>query len=116
MTTMTAALLLSLMLAQATPAPVATGPCIQEPQIVNEVQPVRPASLPNTMFAAIAIVKVLVGTDGSVEQATISKSSGYPAVDAAVLKAARATTFSPKVVDCKPVEGVYLLKAGWIAP
>lgn len=98
-----------LLLAQATasPSPLPTGPCSHEATIASPVMPEFPPSLrPAGPFTVEATV--LVAPDGSVESATISHSSGYSAVDAAVIKAARASTYSPKVVDCKPVEGRYL--------
>ncbi len=73
--------------------------------VMSEIPPsFRPAG-PLTVEAM-----VLVGPDGSVESATISHSSGYAGVDAAVIRAARASSYSPKVVDCKPVEGRYLFR------
>lgn len=104
--------LLTFLLAQVTapPSPLPTGPCLHEATILMPVMPEFPPSLhPAGPFTVEATV--LVGPDGSVESATISHSSGYSAVDAAVIKAARTSTYSPKVVDCKPVEGRYLFRA-----
>jgi TonB family protein len=57
-----------------------------------------------------ATVKVLIGPDGSVQNAMIYRSSGNTALDNAAVTAAKAATYSPKVVNCQPAAGVYLLR------
>jgi TonB family protein len=109
---MTLAVILTLLLAQTTPSPspLPTGTCSHEATIVMPIMPEFPRSLaPAGPFTVEATV--LVGPDGSVRSATISHSSGYSSVDAAVINAARASTYSPKVLECKPVEGRYLFRA-----
>jgi TonB family protein len=75
---------------------------------VNRVQPASyPGFLPT---GTIAIVKVVVGVDGIVKDASIYNTSGYPGFDAQAILAAKATTYSRKMIDCKPAQGVYLLE------
>lgn len=109
---MMVAFLLTLMLAQATPSPAPTSECRHEAHVVRAARPI-PKGLPADMPATKAVVKVLIGPDGKVKEASIFKSSGYPAFDIAVVDAARLTVYSPKVVDCKSVEGVYLFSAAF---
>jgi TonB family protein len=52
-----------------------------------------------------AIVAVRVAPDGSVEKAKIDRSSGNLLFDQASVRAARHSTYKPKAVDCKPVDG-----------
>lgn len=119
-----AAILASTLLAQATPSATPTpwpasqwpsprpnGPRFHEATITQRAQPVWPASLPATTPQLMAMVEVLIGTNGVVEEASIHQSSGYPAADAAAIDAARATIYRPKVVNCRPAEGRYLFKA-----
>jgi TonB family protein len=91
------------------PAPLPTGPCSHDAAIVTPVMPDLPASFhPAGPLTVEAIV--LLEADGSVGSATIARSSGYSAVDDAVIKAARASKYSPRVVACKAVEGRYLFR------
>jgi outer membrane biosynthesis protein TonB len=43
--------------------------------------------------------------------AKVYKSSSNMAIDQAALRAARESTYSPKLSDCTPVQGDYLFKA-----
>lgn len=58
-----------------------------------------------------AIVDVTVGISGKPTDFTVSKSSGYADIDQATLRAARWSTYSPKMVDCNPVVGTYPFRA-----
>ncbi len=55
--------------------------------------------------------RVTVGPTGKVVSARIQRSSGNAAVDQTILKAAKSSTYSPKIVDCKAVQGTYLFFA-----
>ncbi len=52
--------------------------------------------------------RVTIGPNGEVVSARIERSTGDAAFDQAVLNAAKGSTYSPKIVDCKPVQGAYL--------
>ena len=73
-----------------------------------------PRLLPVSVGHLIAQVDILVLPDGTVKNATIWKSSGYADADAEAIKSALAATYSPKVVDCKPVAGRYLYRADFV--
>jgi TonB family protein len=75
-----------------------------------------PATLPGTVGHLIVQVAILVNPDGTVTNPWIWRSSGYPDADAAAIKSALATTYSPKVVDCKAVAGRYLFRADFQSP
>jgi TonB family protein len=105
-------LISGLMVAQATAKPV-SGPCIHEATIVSRAQPIYPSQLPRGTKAT-AIVAVLVGPSGYVEKAWIYRSSGYNVADAAAVKAAQATIYAPKFVDCKATEGEYLFPVEFV--
>jgi TonB family protein len=58
-----------------------------------------------------AVVAVTIAPNGSVTHASVLKSSGNAQIDRSVLDAARHSTYSPKLVDCKAVTGSYLFRA-----
>ena len=58
-----------------------------------------------------ATATVTIAPNGSVAAASITKSSGNPQIDKAVLDAAKHSTYSPKLVNCKPMQGSYLFHA-----
>ena len=62
-----------------------------------------------------ATVKVTLSDSGSVTDATIYKGSGWPALDAAAIEAARNSTYSPEVIFCKPYAGSYIFRADFAA-
>lgn len=85
------------------PSPASTNDkCNHEATIVEADYP-RNFS-PDFEGPLAATVLVVVGADGSVEKASISKSSGDLAFNMASIRAAKASKYSPKVVDCKAVE------------
>lgn len=58
-----------------------------------------------------AIVAVTVGANGKPIGAKVYQSSGYPNVDRAVVSAAEKSKYSPKTVNCTPVQSTYLFRA-----
>ena len=53
-------------------------------------------------------VHVKIAADGKAVSTTVVHSSGNAAIDAAVVKAARQSSYSPKIANCVPVEGDYI--------
>jgi TonB family protein len=53
-------------------------------------------------------MQITIGPSGNIQDAEISKSSGNDAIDQAALRAARQSTYSPKLVNCQPTTGSYL--------
>jgi TonB family protein len=57
-------------------------------------------------------VKIVLNSTGGVTNATVYKSSGNALLDRAAVAAARASSYSPEVEDCAPVNGgTYLFRA-----
>lgn len=79
--------------------------------MVKAAAPVYPSTLPTSLSPLFAMVQIWVGVDGKVARAKVWKTSGYAAADDAAIKAAQATVYAPKMVDCNPTMGVYLFKA-----
>lgn len=122
---MTSVLMLAVLLAQVTPSPspTATSACSHEAQIL------KPAYLDPIEFSMslvpvgnrdyFAIVAVTVAPDGSVKSAKIVSSSGNITFDRASVHAARRSTYGPKTVNCRPVDGIvyfYTSKTGGYPP
>lgn len=78
----------SFALAACAPAPVPTITC-------SNPEPVYPMMSFKQGEEGDVLVKLRIGTDGSVADANVIKSSGYPRLDAAALKAARETRCTP---------------------
>ncbi|MBN8885972.1 MAG: energy transducer TonB [Rudaea sp.] len=91
---------------RAPPAPPTTP---GQPSIKTASLPVYPRSLVEQGVGGRNIVRVLVGADGSVREATIETSSGESLLDSAALEAARNTKFNPAIVDDKAVSAYALL-------
>jgi TonB family protein len=113
---MTLAVVLTMLLAQAaSPSPSASSSCFHDAQIVKADYPrdFEPAG----EGPLAATVLVVVGPDGSVRKASISKSSGDLAFDMASIRAAKASKYRAKVASCQPVEGTIpfrtTLTPGW---
>ena len=102
------AVILTLLLAQATPSPMPSDACNHEASITKSVPP-DPRGLDDNVLAALAPlsagIDVVIEPDGSPGAASVSKPSGYRGFDLAAIHAAKASTYAPKVVDCKAVEG-----------
>lgn len=67
-------------------------------------------NVPNGTHSGWASVRVTVAPDGKVTKTVVADSSGDPAIRKAALSAAARSTFSPKMVNCKPVAGTYLFR------
>jgi TonB family protein len=118
---MTLAAIMTLLLAQATPAPpvpshdypapIATpdAACNHPAEIVKSAYPI-PDEMPEDGQPLYATVTVIVAANGKVEKATILKSSGNVSFDLASLRAARQSEYKPKMVNCEPVEGPIVFK------
>jgi TonB family protein len=104
------------------PAPVSTAPpgtpkpsCANpnvDATVTNAVQPDYPDSARDLGLGAVTVeVEVTVGLTGNLVSATVYKSSSNMAIDQAALRAARESTYAPKMVDCQPTQGDYLFTA-----
>jgi TonB family protein len=111
---MALAVMLAVLLAQATPAPspTSTGECFRDATVSKSVQPSIEGLDGDFLDHKLTTdIKVLVGADGSIKGTSILNSSGYRGFDLAAQRAARASTYLPKLVNCKPVDGEYTFRA-----
>ena len=103
--------ILSALLAQATPSVTEPPHCAdpnREASVTNVVMSDAP---PDLKEPVTALVEVVIGPSGNLVNATIYKSGGSISVDRAAIASARASTFSPKFVDCVPTTADYLFRA-----
>jgi TonB family protein len=83
-----------------------------EPQAIDPAAPNLPKSeMPSR--AVSAIVAVTVASNGKPSATHIYKSSGDANVDRAVITAAEKSKYSPKLVNCTPVQSTYLFRANF---
>lgn len=71
------------------------GVPVTPPRVVSSVQPKYPSSARNQGIEGVVAVKMLVGSDGRVEDATVVGSSGNGELDAAAINAVYKWRFSP---------------------
>jgi TonB family protein len=94
-----------------TPKPACANPNV-EATVTNPVQPDYPESARDLGLGAVSVeVEVTVSASGNLSGATVYKSSNNMSIDQAALRAARQSTYSPKLVDCQPTNGSYIFKA-----
>jgi peptide/nickel transport system substrate-binding protein len=86
------------------PPPPPKPSVITRAEAVRRVQPKYPAAALEFAASGTIVVRVLVGIDGSVNDATIIKSFGNPACERAALDAARQWEFDPATKDGTPFE------------
>ncbi len=95
----------------ATPKPACANPNV-EATVTNPVQPDYPESAKDLGLGAVSVeVEVTVGPSGNLVSATVYKSSNNMSIDQAALRAARQSTYSPKLINCSPTTGNYLFRA-----
>jgi protein TonB len=91
--------------------PTPTPPACAVPNVAATAtqlaQPVYPESAQQLGISGAVEVLVSLAPDGGVTDATIYKTSGSAALDQAAIRAARASTYSPDIVDCQAVAGTY---------
>jgi TonB family protein len=81
-----------------------------EPEAIDPPAPDLPKSeMPSHKVSAI--VAVTVAADGKPAATRVYHSSGYPSIDRAVVTAAQKSKYSPKIVNCAPVQSTYLFRA-----
>lgn len=90
-------------------------PPYRDPAITRAVAPVLPADSHIKNGAAVQILVTLL-PDGSVQNAAITRSSGDGGADRAALCAARNSVYTPKIVNCQPVQSLYLFRVTFSKP
>lgn len=100
----------------ATPAPTEAPPACRTPYqdatSPNQVPPDYPEAARSLGLGPVTVlVQVTISPSGSLQGAKIYQSSNNMSIDQSALSAARQSSYSPKIVACKPVEGTYLFRA-----
>ena len=90
-------------------APAPQTECNHEGRISTAAHVVYPISL-RVAQAAVAVVRVTIGTAGELLDEKIETSTGNQTLDQSALDAAKHSSYTPKVVDCKAVVAVYTFK------
>ncbi len=97
-------------------APPATAPpACAKPHVdavaTNKVEPDYPEMARQQGAVGTTEVRVTLSATGAVTSATVHKSSGNVQLDAAAVRAARASSYKPEIDNCDPVGGDYLFVA-----
>jgi hypothetical protein len=105
--------------ARVIPAPIPLRSCVQPfvaAAVTKSVTPDFPDSVKREGFSAPAtsIIFVAVDASGTLADAWVFASSGYPALDDAAIRAARQSTYTAPVSYCHAVSGTYLFRADFM--
>jgi protein TonB len=84
------------------PARIRVGGAIRQPHQVSKVAPVYPPAAEAAHIQGVVILELVIGTDGTVKQATVLRS--IPLLDQAALDAVVQWTFEPTLLNGAPVE------------
>ncbi|MGC1986414.1 MAG: M56 family metallopeptidase [Candidatus Cybelea sp.] len=91
--------------------PIVAASCAH-PNVEATVTDPQPPILPHGLnVSGTTEVSVTIAPDGRVVKTSVVKSSGNTTADNAVVAAARKSKYSPKVVNCAPVQGDYVFRA-----
>jgi len=107
-------------MAPAAPAPPAgsgpfrVGGSIQEPRLIRRVPPVYPPIAQSAKITGVVIVELLVGVDGTVQNAQVLRS--IPLLDQAALDAVRQWQFTPTLLNGVPVQVVMTVTVNFTLP
>jgi TonB family protein len=98
-----------------TPVPGMDQTGCAEPNREVTVENAKAAEYPDSarrlgLGPVVVLVEVTVDTTGIVQDLAIYKSSGNAAIDSASLRAARGSTFKPKIVNCVATTGNYIFR------
>lgn len=95
------------------PGDVVAAACTNPNVDARVTSPAEPALPHGSKLKGSAVVAVTIAPDGTVAHTSVSQSSGNAAIDRATLEAAAHSTYAPKLVNCKAVEGTYLFRASF---
>ena len=76
----------------------------------NVVSPEYPSS-PSGMGGVTVLSAVTIDANGSVSHASVAQGSGNAAIDQAALRAARESSYKPRLENCVPSAGTYIFRA-----
>lgn len=95
----------------ATPAPLCSNPN-QDASVTDPVAPEYPDSMRDMGYGSVSVlVQVTLDARGSLVDAKIAQSSGNEAFDRSALRAARESTYAPRIANCQPAAGTYIFRA-----
>ncbi|MHB8434026.1 MAG: energy transducer TonB [Candidatus Tyrphobacter sp.] len=98
--------------ATASPAAATPASCPnpnREATVISKATADYPQSAQELNLGDVTVeIKVTVGASGTLQDATVYSSSHNMAIDQAALRAARESTYAPKLVNCVPTVGIYL--------
>ena len=107
-------LLLGQAISSPMPSPMANTCPTTEATVISATEPVFTMGMMNMLNGPVTVLAIVtVAVDGSPKAESIIKSSGFKPVDDAVLRAARASTYKPKMFNCEPVQGTYLFRVDY---
>jgi periplasmic protein TonB len=100
----------------ATTGAATTGPLCPNPNedayVINAMSPMYPDSARDFGLGKVTVlVQVTLDAQGRLLDTKISQSSNNAAIDRSALRAARQTTYAPRIANCVPVEGTYIFRA-----
>ncbi len=103
-------------IADATTGAATTGPMCSSPNadasVIDPMSPAYPDSARDLGLGLVSVaVQVTIDAHGRVVDARIFRSSNNAAIDQAALRAARGSTYAPRIAKCAPVDGTYLFNA-----
>jgi TonB family protein len=97
-----------------TPTPI---PCTREATITYAEPTDYPsAALRRNTGPQTALVYVTIGQDGKPLRESIYSGTGTPELDREALRAAQASKYTPKYVNCRAVTGTYIFRAEFSPP
>jgi TonB family protein len=92
--------------------PAACANPFQDATVTKPVTPDFPDSARGLGLGPMTVlIQVIVGPSGTPIAAMLYRSSGNMAIDQAALRAARASTYAPKLVNCAPAQGNCIFRA-----
>lgn len=93
---------------------VRVGGAIRQPRQVSRVAPVYPPAAKDANVQGVVILELVIGTDGTVTQATVLRS--IPLLDQAALDAAAQWRYEPTLLNGAPVEVIMVATINFTLP
>jgi TonB family protein len=89
---------------KAAPQRIKVGGNVQAARLIRQPRPVYPPELQAAGVEGNVLMQAVIGKDGSVMAAKVTKSSGNAALDEAALTAVRQWQYTPTLLNGEPVE------------
>jgi protein TonB len=93
------------------PRPACANPNMDASIKGEAVSPDYPEMAKEQGATGVTQVKVTLDENGSVESVSVYKSAGNAALDQAAMTAAKATSYTPEIVNCEKTAGSYIFRA-----